>query len=59
MKQSILSFDVRNGKNIYFWFDACHLDEMLYEKYGHRVIYDAHSKLEAQLDSIIQDGQWY
>ncbi|KAK1562489.1 hypothetical protein Q3G72_015568 [Acer saccharum] len=32
---------------------------VLYEKYGHRVIYDAHRKLEAQLESIIQNGQWY
>jgi hypothetical protein len=30
---------------------------VLYEKYGHRVIYDAHSKLEAPLDSVIKDGQ--
>jgi hypothetical protein len=53
-----ISFDVGNGKNIYLWFDAWHLDGVLYEKYGHRVIYDSHSKLEARLDSIIQNGQW-
>jgi hypothetical protein len=29
---------------------------VLYEKYGHRVIYDAHSKLEARLYSVIKDG---
>lgn len=29
---------------------------MLFEKYGHRVIYDAQSKLEVRLDSVIQDG---
>jgi hypothetical protein len=40
-------FDVGNGKNIYLWFDAWHPDGVLYEKYGHRVIYDSHSKLEA------------
>ncbi|KAK3199256.1 hypothetical protein Dsin_022671 [Dipteronia sinensis] len=42
-----VSFDVGNGKNIYLWFDACHPDVVLYKKYGCRVIYDAHSKLEA------------
>ncbi|KAK3229312.1 hypothetical protein Dsin_001193 [Dipteronia sinensis] len=52
-----LSFAGR--KNIYLWFDAWHPDEVLYEKYGYRVIYDAHSKLEARLDSVIQSGQWY
>ncbi|KAK1554682.1 hypothetical protein Q3G72_015780 [Acer saccharum] len=36
-----------------------HPDGVIYEKYGHRVIYDAHSKLKARLESIIQNGQWY
>ena len=54
-----LSFDVGNGKNIYLWFDAQHSDGVLYEKYGHRVIYDTHSKVEARLDSIIQNNQCY
>jgi hypothetical protein len=31
---------------------------MLFEKYGHRVIYDAYSKLKARLDYVIQDGYW-
>jgi hypothetical protein len=44
--------------DIRLWFDAWHPDGVLYEKYGHRVIYDAHSKLEARLDSVIKDGQW-
>ena len=48
-----VSFDVGNGKNIYLWFDAWHPDGVLYEKYGHRVIDDAHRKLEARLESII------
>jgi hypothetical protein len=25
---------------------------------GHRVIYDAHSKLDARLESVIKDGHW-
>ena len=59
MKQNVFSFDVGNGKNIYLWFDAWHPDGVLFEKYGHRVIYDAHSKPAVRLDSIIQGGQWY
>ena len=54
-----ISFNVGDGKNIYLWFDAWHPDGMLYEKYGHRVIYDVHIKLKARLDPIIQNGQWY
>jgi hypothetical protein len=46
------------GQNILLWFDAWHPDGVLYEKYGHRVIYDAHNKLEARLDSVINDGHW-
>jgi hypothetical protein len=56
--RNFLSFSVGTGQNIHLWFDAWHPDGVLYEKYGHRVIYDAHSKLEARLDSVIIDGHW-
>jgi len=48
----ILFFDTR--KDIYLWFDTWYPDRVLYGKYGHRVIYDAHSKLETYLDSVIK-----
>jgi hypothetical protein len=53
-----LSFSVGTGRDIHLWFDAWHSNGVLYEKYGHRVIYNAHSKLNACLDSVIKDGQW-
>jgi hypothetical protein len=30
------------------------IEGVLYERYGHRVIYDAQSKLEAQLSTVIR-----
>jgi len=43
-------------KNIHLWFDLWHPAGVLYEKYGHRVIYDACSKPEAWLSTVIRDG---
>jgi hypothetical protein len=31
----------------------------LVEAFGHRVVYDAHSRLEAKLSSIILNGEWF
>jgi hypothetical protein len=56
MLDILFLFVVGNGKNIHLWFDAWHPDGVVFEKYGHCVIYDAHSKLEARLDSVIKDG---
>lgn len=38
--------------NIYLWLDWWHPDSVLYEKYGHRAMYDAQSKVEAKLSSV-------
>jgi hypothetical protein len=32
--------------------------EVLFEKFGFRMVYDAHSTLEAKLSSVIQNGNW-
>jgi hypothetical protein len=53
-----LWFDVGDGKNIHLWFDLWHPAGVLYEIYGHRVIYDACSKPEAWLSTVIRDGDW-
>lgn len=29
------------------------------DKFGYRVIYDAHSRLDARLSSVIKDGEWF
>ena len=31
---------------------------MLYNKYGHRVVYDAASKPDSKLSSLLRDGNW-
>ena len=45
----------------YIWyviFNNWHLDGILYLKYGHRIVYDAASKPEAKVDSVIKEKQW-
>jgi len=53
-----IKFFVGDGSQIHFWFDDWHLNWVLHAKYGPRVIYDAQRKLDAQLSTIIKDGQW-
>jgi len=34
------------------------IDGILYEQYGYRVVYDARSKIEAKLSSVIKGKEW-
>jgi hypothetical protein len=49
---------VGDGKNFYLWLDWWHLDGILLEQYGYRVIYDARSKIDAKLATVIHDREW-
>jgi hypothetical protein len=46
------------GSNIHLWVDAWHPFGALVDKFGYRVIYDSHSKLEAKLESVLKQGEW-
>jgi hypothetical protein len=35
-----------------------HPDGILFQKYGHRVLYDAASHFDAKVDSVRRDKQW-
>jgi hypothetical protein len=45
------------GKKIHLWFDFWHPAGRLFEDYGHRLILEARSNLEAPLSIVIQDRQ--
>lgn len=47
-----------DGKNIHLWLDWWHPDDVLYEQYGYKVVYDARSKMEAKLSSVIKRKWW-
>lgn len=51
-------YEVGDGSNISLWMDAWHPDGVLFDKYGFRVVYDACSKIDAKLSSVIKDGDW-
>jgi hypothetical protein len=53
-----LQFEVGDGKQIHLWTDWWHPDGILLEKFGSRVVYDAHSKADAKLSSVIREGNW-
>ena len=52
-------FEVGNEENIHLWLDWWHLAGVLFEKFGYRVVYDAQSRLEAKLSTVIQNGNWF
>jgi hypothetical protein len=51
-----LKFEVGNGENIQMWLDSWHPSGILLETFGQRVVYDAHSIVEAKLSSVILNG---
>jgi len=38
--------------------ESWHPDGVLFDQYGYRVIYDARSKIDAKLSSVIRGGEW-
>jgi hypothetical protein len=53
-----IKFSVGDGKNIHLWLDWWHPDDVLCEQYGYKVVYDAQSKMEAKLSSVIKGKKW-
>lgn len=45
-------------KNVHLWLDWWHPYGIFYEQYGHRVVYNAQSKKEAKLQSVIKGKEW-
>jgi hypothetical protein len=58
LARGFLKFEVGIGSNIHLWVDAWHPFGALVDKFGYRVIYDSHSKLEAKLESVLKQGEW-
>jgi len=51
--KKFLRFKVGDGTSIYLWLDCWHPDNILYDKYGYRVIYDSRSSMDAKLSSVL------
>jgi hypothetical protein len=56
--RKFLKLEVGDGRDIHLWFDWWHLNGGPYEKYGYQVVYDAHSKMEARLSTVIREEKW-
>uniref|UniRef100_A0A2N9FNM3 Reverse transcriptase domain-containing protein n=1 Tax=Fagus sylvatica TaxID=28930 RepID=A0A2N9FNM3_FAGSY len=53
-----LKYEVGDGRKIFLWHDHWHPDGILYLKYGHRVVYDAASRSDARVASVLKDQEW-
>jgi hypothetical protein len=56
--KKFLRFKVGDGTSIYLWLDWWHPDNILYDKYGYRVIYDSRSSMDAKLSSVLNGRNW-
>jgi hypothetical protein len=56
--KKFLRFKVGDGTSIYLWLDCWHPDNILYDKYGYRVIYDSRSSMDAKLSSVLNGRNW-
>jgi hypothetical protein len=56
--KAFIRFEVGDGTKIHMWLDSWHPAGYLLDTYGHRVIYDAQSSLNAHLSSVLVNGQW-
>lgn len=56
LKLGLIRYEVDSGSNIFLQHDCWHPDIVLYNKYGHRVVYDAASKPDSKLSSVLRDG---
>lgn len=58
MARNFIHFRVGDGTNIHLWLDWWHLVDTLYLRYGHRLVYDTGSKVEARLASFLKRKEW-
>lgn len=50
-----LKYEVVDAKKIFLWHDHWHLDEVLYLKYGHSIVYDVASRTDTQVEFVLKD----
>jgi hypothetical protein len=51
-------FEVGDGKNIHIWMDNWHPAGVLFEKHGFRAVYDAQSRVDAKLSTVLINSVW-
>jgi hypothetical protein len=56
--RDLLSHEVGDGSTISLWHDRWHPNGVLYQTYGHRIVHDAASNLQAKVSSVIQNKEW-
>jgi len=59
MAGEFIQYKVGIGENIlHMWLDNWHLDGVLHTWYGQQIVYDARSKVEAKLSSVLIGKEW-
>lgn len=50
---NFIHFKVGDGSQIQIWLDKWHRDGILYQKFGHRMVYEFASHIDAKLSTMI------
>ena len=56
--RKFIRFEVGDGKTIFLWHVLWHLVEVLIQRFGSCVIYDAASNPKTKVDSLLKDKTW-
>jgi len=57
--KDFIKYNVGDEKSFHLWMDWWYPDGVLYDKYHFKVVYDAGIKVNAKLDSVVKDGDWF
>ncbi len=57
--KDLLSYEVWDGSTIFLWHDRWHPNGVLYQAYGHKIVYDAARYLNAKVSSVNQNKEWW
>lgn len=56
--RKFIQFKVGDGRSIYLWFDWWHSEGVLDQKFGHRIVNNAGSKVANKLSYVLRGRDW-
>ena len=54
----MISYEVGDGSTIFLWHDRWHPNGVLSQVYGHKIVYEVASFLNAKVSNVLQDKEW-
>jgi hypothetical protein len=56
--RDLISYEVGDGSTIFLWHDRWHPNGVLYQVYGHKIVYEVASFLNAKVSNVLQNKEW-